>query len=89
MASRGERNGRYGARKIGAKNCEQKKFTLRFHSRLFGEIGSQVSFGQQVGKERRYAPTYRAHRRHQPAGLSFERQAQCRPILIVNVSLFE
>ena len=37
-----------GAGKIGAEHCQQKEFSLGLHARLFGQVGAQVSFGQQV-----------------------------------------
>jgi hypothetical protein len=79
----------YGPTQVCSQDSDEKEFPLRFHTRLFGQIRSQVPFGQKVREKWRQTAAHWSDRGHQAARLSFVCEAKCWPVGIINIILFE
>ena len=72
IAVRLERDDRDRSRQVLTKRGKQKEFAFRLHAGMFGQISPQVSFRQQIRKERRQASADDPNRCHQTSRTSLE-----------------
>ena len=74
---------------VGAENGYEEELTFRLHPRFFRQVGSQVTFGKEIGKIWREAASDAPDGCDQSACLRLIGEAERGPLRVLHVILFK